>query len=258
MKKTNKTLAVAALLAMGVASSQAQWTYVDAIDFNNHPLSPTLDPNGGSGPPFYQENTFLSGGAPFVTDLGDGTSNWRYRNTGPGNVSYLNNSYQGRNLNLNEGDPALFTTITGLVPDTVYTIKLYGVWSGGNNNWNLSYSLNGGASWNIGISRDAISNAGMLGYGQGWVDASGDGVGAPVTLGSSDTRSNMIIGTMTSNPSGEITVGVWNHYSSNLINTERGVYDGLAYAIGVVPEPTTFALTGLGAAALLIFRRRNS
>ena len=30
-----------------------------------------------------------------------------------------------------------------------------------------------------------------------------------------------------------------------------------AIAVGVVPEPTSFALCGLGAAALLIFRRRK-
>jgi len=30
-----------------------------------------------------------------------------------------------------------------------------------------------------------------------------------------------------------------------------------AFSIGIVPEPTSFALLGLGAAAMLIFRRRS-
>jgi hypothetical protein len=39
--------------------------------------------------------------------------------------------------------------------------------------------------------------------------------------------------------------------------TPPGTPDGLASFVVLVPEPSTFALAGLGAAALLIFRRRN-
>ena len=254
MKKTNTIAVAAVLLAMGVVSSQAQWTYVDAIDYNNHPLSPTLTPSGGAGAPFYQENTFLEGGAPWVTDLGDGTSNWRFRDTGPAHVSFGLDSFQGRGLS--ENDPKLFTTLTGLTPNTLYTIKLYGVWSSGNNNWNLQYSLNGGTTWGGYISRDVVTFAGGLGAGQGWVDTSNGGVGAMVPGPAGDSRGNVVIGSMTSDGSGTLTVGVWN-WKNAAGTQERGVYDGLAYAVGVVPEPTTFALAGLGAAALLIFRRRS-
>jgi hypothetical protein len=42
------------------------------------------------------------------------------------------------------------------------------------------------------------------------------------------------------------------------VNTPPGVQPGLtSFSIGIVPEPTTAALAGLGAAALLIFRRRK-
>jgi len=36
-----------------------------------------------------------------------------------------------------------------------------------------------------------------------------------------------------------------------------GLYPGFSMTGGVVPEPSTFALAGLGAAALLLFRRRK-
>ena len=43
--------------------------------------------------------------------------------------------------------------------------------------------------------------------------------------------------------------------------TPAGFFDGLpaagAWQVNIIPEPTTFALAGLGAAALLIFRRRD-
>jgi hypothetical protein len=42
------------------------------------------------------------------------------------------------------------------------------------------------------------------------------------------------------------------------VNTPPGVEPGLtSFSIGVVPEPTSAALLGLGAAAMLIFRRRK-
>jgi hypothetical protein len=37
----------------------------------------------------------------------------------------------------------------------------------------------------------------------------------------------------------------------------KNTFTGLVLAPGVIPEPSTFALAGLGAAALLIFRRRK-
>jgi len=42
------------------------------------------------------------------------------------------------------------------------------------------------------------------------------------------------------------------------VNTPPGVEPGLtSFSIGIIPEPTTAALAGLGAAAMLIFRRRK-
>lgn len=247
MKKSSLTL-TAALIALGAVTAQAQFTYVDAIDFSNHPNSPTLDPSGGAGAPFWQENTFVAGGGPFVTDLGNGTSNWRYRNTGPAGPLFGTSGYAARR---GENDPPVFTTIGGLTSGNTYTIKLYGGWTTANNTWGLSYSLAGG-TWSSTVDRDTIITAAGLGFNQGWVDAADTWI-AP-SEASGDSRGNIIIGTAVADINGEIQVGVqgWPNTSG-----ERGVYDGVAWAPGVVPEPTTFALAGLGAAALLIFRRRQ-
>jgi len=43
----------------------------------------------------------------------------------------------------------------------------------------------------------------------------------------------------------------------NTQNYTGGTYNGGIYTVGAVPEPSTFALAGLGAAAMLIFRRRK-
>ena len=245
MKKTTTLLAAAVTLALGAVSAQAQWTYVDAIDFSLHPDGPLGDPFAFPG----NENTFIDDGfgnkvAPWVTDASGTGALWRYRNTGPANVSYATNSYEGR-----LGDDELYTVLTGLTPGETYTLKLFGVWTTANNTWGLAYSLDGGSTWSGTLDRDDVITGIGLGFGQGWVDTAGNPV-----VGSSDTRGNLIIGTMVADGSGQIMVGV--RAAPNTVS-ERGVYDGIGYALGVVPEPSTFALAGLGAAAMLIFRRRK-
>jgi len=255
MKKTSITLA-AAMIALGAVSAQAQWTYVDAIDFSLHPLSPTQTGDPGFG----QENTFLSGGAPFVTTANGAGTDWRYRNTGPGGVAWdaatpggAGSAYSGR---ANEGDPPVFTTVTGLTPNTEYSVRLYGVWTGRNNTWGLSYSLDGGTVWSGTVDRDTIEYAhDFVGTGD-WVDNSTAlGASVPFVVGdNTDTRAYIFAGSTLTDGLGNLVVGVKGQPNTT---TERGVYDGIAFAPGLVPEPTTFALLGLGGAAMLIFRRRS-
>ena len=241
MKTSSKLLfSTLAALAFSVASSQAQWTYYDAVDFSNHPDAPGA------------ENTWLDPvvDVPWITATGNGTPEWRFRNTGPGAPAYGTSAFAARK---NESDPAVYTRVTGLTPDTEYTVRLYGVWTTRNNTWGLSYSLDNGNTWSMSIDRDTINENIVLGGGN-WVDVSDNGVGAPVADPDSDTRAYVIIGSAMSDSAGIMNVGVqgWPNTS-----TERGVYDGIALAVGVVPEPTSFALVGLGAAALMIFRRRR-
>ena len=63
---------------------RAELIYVDAVDNNNHPAAPA------------GLNTYNLDNSPWVTTTSDGTAQWRFRNTGPGAVSYGTSSYQGR------------------------------------------------------------------------------------------------------------------------------------------------------------------
>ncbi len=250
MKKTTTLLAAAVVLALGAVSAQAQFTYVDAIDFSLHPDGPLGDPFAFPG----NENTFIDDGfgnktAPWVTDASGTGQLWRFRNTGPAAVAVGTSAYEGR-LN----DDEVFTILTGLTSGQTYTLSLYGVWTTRNATWGLAYSLDGGSSWSGTIdSLDVEFANDNLGVGQGWVDTLGNKI--PTDYGSAtDTRGNVIIGTAVADGSGQIMIGV--RAAPNTVS-ERGVYDGIGYALGVIPEPSTFALMGLGSAALLIFRRRS-
>ena len=55
----------------------------------------------------------------------DGTTDWRYRNSGPGNVSWSSNSYQ---IAYADGDIPGYQAVTGLTPDSVYSVAIYGVY----------------------------------------------------------------------------------------------------------------------------------
>jgi hypothetical protein len=76
-------------------------------------------------------------------------------------------------------------------------------------------------------------------------------VGALPAAGSSEYIRVLLGGGTTPVPSvwgADTTVGTAQYFASTPINVTP---------LAVVPEPTSFALAGLGAAALLIFRRRN-
>jgi len=61
------------------------------------------------------------------------------------------------------------------------------------------------------------------------------------------------------NPIYQHTSPVFSTWTDGTFNMDATVSAGSrgAIAVGVVPEPASFALAGLGAAALLIFRRRK-
>ena len=241
---------VAAIIGCGVASSQAQWTYYDAADGTFHTNGNTGAwnlynvGNGNPAPPADD---------PFTFSASDGQY-WRFRNTGPANVSFGGSSYQGRN---SEGDGELYQTFSGLTPGGTYTVRLYGIWASGNTSWGLGYSFDG-SSWSASINRDTIHTAWLIGGGS-WVahdtlnDLGSDIGGAPA---GGDSRGWIIIGTLTADGAGNARVYVRNH-GNPTFTTERGVFDGIALAEGIVPEPSSFALAGLASAALLIFRRRK-
>lgn len=256
MKKISTTLAATVALGFCALTAQAQFggSYVDAIDYS-------LSPNGPMGNPFNiaLENTWIrdtnSGViAPgvlanaWVTDTSGTGELWRYRDTGPAPAANSTTAYEGR-----LGDQELYTIVSGLNPGDTYTIMLYGVWTTRNATWGLAVSLDAGASWTGNIDSLDIDAAKGFGFDQGWVDPSGNQIS--VDYGNTtDTRGAIIVGTTMVNASGQLVVGV---RAAPNTSSERGVYDGIGYAIGVVPEPTTFALAGLGTAALLIFRRRS-
>ncbi len=85
--------------------------YVDAVDANNHAAAPA------------GLNTYNLDDSPWQTTTSDATSQWRFRNTGPGAVSYGTSSYQGR---YTEGDAPMYTKVTGLTPVGSYGgLRLY-------------------------------------------------------------------------------------------------------------------------------------
>ena len=129
-----------ALVLFGTGSGRAAMVYVDAIDGIYHPLSAT--PN--------TFNAVTDSATDWVGFL-DGDSLWRFRNTGPGAVSYGSSAYHGRFL---DGDGTLYTKVTGLTPGASYSgLRIYFAISAANNNWKIQYSLNG-TTWSSSISRD--------------------------------------------------------------------------------------------------------
>jgi len=93
----------------------------------------------------------------------------------------------------------------------------------------------------------ATTYAGFLAWYAGGLEngpTSGNGSGGTEYSGISGVALNVVAA-----PSGGPYGGVWGPASS-------GYIQGMTLT-GQVPEPTTFALAGLGAAALVIFRRRK-
>jgi len=194
---------------------RAELIYVDAVDNNNHPAAPA------------GLNTYNLDNSPWVTTTSDGTAQWRFRNTGPGAVSYGTSSYQGR---YSEGDQPCYTKVGGLAPGASYTgLRLYFVVSAGNSNWKIQYSLDG-STWSGSITKDS---SGVVLLEPSTTDALGTPASPLPTSG--DTRCYLPIpGALIANANGEIRLFV----SSPSDTTDRTVYDGFAYDNGFVAQPT--------------------
>ena len=164
----------------------------------------------------------------WVTNV-DNTPQWRFRNSGPGAVSYGTSAYDGRPA---EGDGVIYTKLTGLVPYTNYTgVRLYFVVSADNSLWDLQYSFDG-MNWSDTIDRDT---PGVVFLADSTSDALGtEEVGTPA----SDTRCYLPIATpLTTDTNGEARV-----YFQTVAGANRGVIDGLAYEGGsgsVTNDPGT-------------------
>ena len=195
-----------------VVNVRATLVYVDAADGSYH--------TNHASPNTY--NLTDDSATSWVTSGGDGTPQWRFRNSGPAAVSYGLSSYQGK---YSEGDPSLYTKVTGLTPGNSYSgLRLYFVVSANNTTSLIEYSLDG-STWSGPINR---TTAGVVYL----VDSTSDPLGTVETGAiASDTRCYYPIpGSLTANASGEIVL-----YVRSPSGASRTDYDGLAFEDGYVP-----------------------
>jgi len=274
MKQQTTVITAIAVLVLSVASTQAQdWSkfgnYTDAkvtLHFDNSvPPAAILPPN-------FDANTFADPASTVsinaYTSDGDtatyGGFRWLdqaspYGNTGGGaNRAYGGNLYFMRSDYSPIGSPDGYTRITGNLPNTEYTIAMYSIQGGAKDT--VSYSLDQGVTWSSGagiIDQPVIQS--MLWGGADWLaHSTTDAIGTPTGIKDGDTRYRIILGTMISDANGDLVVGFRDpNWRSTGGTSDRGRIDGFAVALGQVPEPTSMALAGLGAAAMLIFRRRK-
>ncbi|HYG22055.1 MAG TPA: PEP-CTERM sorting domain-containing protein [Verrucomicrobiae bacterium] len=244
---TNPTkLATVLALALGGTALQAQsFTYIDLQDGLNFPgaataVDATTDSDATWG-------------------LGDDGAayGWRYRTTGPGVPAYNGTAYTGRYPNQGAGapDPGLYMPLSGLLPNTEYFVRVYAIYAQNSTNAVVSsrqkagaeFSVDGGTTWSI------VDNLG--GATLNWVDNS-TALGAPRDGTAGDTRAWALLPFMLETDAlgnGRLDVRLPQFLTGGL-GQDRFSFDGIAIA---VPEPTSFALIGLGAAAMLISRRRH-
>lgn len=193
-------------LVFGGSPVHGEMVYVDAIDGVYHPSH--TSPN--------TFNALTGSPTDWVTTV-DSTAEWRFRNSGPGAVSFGASAYQGR---VAEGDGPIYTTIGGLSPGTAYAgLRLYFVISQNTSDWLIQYSLDG-TNWSAAINRDTPGVVKL-------VDSTTDALGT-IEMGSAvaDTRCYFPIpGTLTADTNGEIRFYV----RSPTETTDRTVYDGFAF-----------------------------
>ena len=265
MKKTISAITAVAALALGTASSQAQWTYYDVVDGLYHSQSPLV--SGGTantfnaldGSEFTWSNDQASGDG--VVGVTHGT--WRHRTSGPGVPAYQEafSGFYGNGTTTK--DPNLYTLISGLSANTYYGVRVYSVFS--NNSWDANgnqvfnntrvggqFSVDGGSTT---IALDSRNPAYLIHA----VDNS-SGVGTDVVLTakpSGDTRGYQETSLFVLSDASGVARVDWiiPQFISDGTAQDRWHIDGVA--LTTVPEPTSMALAGIGAAAMLIFRRRK-
>lgn len=243
MKQRKATGAMLAMAAGVALTASAQITYVDAT-------------SGVSG------NTALAAGGTFSPPLNGTTGNdqnWEQRTTfgSSGNIFESNGEVGTENA------PRLVTTISGLA-DGTYDLYAY-FWSPGPGDALQQWLLRAGLA-NLGgdltlysrptagittpVTPDAIATQ--------VTSTSGFTVAPTILTESSRNLWQASLGQATvSGGVGTIQVFIDDYANPGTVNN-RTWYDGVGYAVSAVPEPSTFALAGIGLAGLMIFRRRQS
>lgn len=226
---------LATVLAFGSAAYGQTFTYLDAL-------------SGVGG------NTTLSDGSTFTPPLNGTTgadNNWEQR-TPFGSSGTI---FESGGENVTEDAPELRTTISGLTPGLSYTIYV-NFWDPGSTteDWNIRAGFNSGPGANTLFT--AADATGELTGATAAVLASSlsYSTGPTITLESSRNLMAGLVGTTVADANGQIFVFVDDLPTSLNVN-RRSWYDGVSFA--AVPEPSAFALGGLGLAGLLMFQRKR-
>jgi len=191
-----------------------------------------------------------------VNTDGAGQPLWRYRDvSGPGVPSANSSAFTGFFSN---GDVPIYSLINGLTPNTAYMVRVYAIYPqnstnavvGNRGRFGADVSLDNGGFWHKVDNKDSF-------YSITWVDNGNAGLGnvLPTTL-AGDTRGYVQLGgAVVADALGVARIDVrLPQFLANGQAQDRFNIDGFALA---VPEPASMALAGMGAAALLIFRRRR-
>jgi hypothetical protein len=236
MKANRSRLVLAGSIAVSVllgCIANAQITYVDA-DYN---VNTFLAPSAGGG-------TVATNG----TDSVDGI--WRVRGgfglgvsdtTLPAGVIATGGSgtvYESTgNSSPSDDVPRVFTSVTNLTFNT-YDVYLY------------FWSDQSASPWRVraGLTDDVNPLSLYIG------GATPSGTPTPVQI-NTDSSGRLFFQVNLGQVTGT-SIDVFVEDAPATSNNERTWYDGIGYS--VIPEPSTFALVGMGVAAMVVFRRRNS
>ena len=262
MKKTSKILVAMGVLVIGGAA-QAQWTYFDVTDGLYHSDAANYNTfNVADDSPYSWSNAEGSG---------DGLPTWRFRDGpgGPGDQAWdtINGGAAGSAFSGFYGnggpDPTLYTVLTGLAANTSYKVRLYAVFPRNITNENIytrsrngaNFSVDGGSTWTqVSAFNEAVNPLQLVDNDS----AIGTDLTTAPTTGDQRLYTTLQAW-LTTDGAGTARIYVTlpqylEQPDGTPVLQDRMHIDGYAVA---VPEPTTFALAGVGMAALLIFRRRR-